>query len=158
MHLCHTRIANTKASILIAYRKCSFTETAFCVYSKRIEVRKCPWFLLCQLMVKNNYFGGWRKGEECTSCFCKQLDTNKISDLASQSIPSSVLKRAASNQGFIWLMISVKVISIQNEKVTNQIAVPPSHYCCLGMCFIDCLSIPAQHLLPFNVLIIAGEN
>lgn len=143
MHLCHTRIANTKASILIAYRKYSFTETAFCVYSKRTEVRKCPWFLLLADGKKQLLRGLEKRRGMYLSCFCKQLDTNKISDLASQSIPSSVLKRAASNQGFIWLMISIKVISIQNEKVTNQIAVPPSHYCCLGMCFIDCLSIPA---------------
>ena len=121
---------------------------------------------LCQLLVKKEKQQkhtitseiGEKEGEECTSCLCKQLDTNKISDLASQSIPSSVLKSAASKQDFISLMISIKVISTWNEKVTNQIAVPPSHDCCLGMHFIDCLSFLAWDLLLFNVLIIAGED
>lgn len=37
--------------------------------------------------------------------------------------------------GSIWLMISIQVISTQNEKVTHQMAGAPSHYPSLGNAF-----------------------
>lgn len=143
MDSCHTEIANIKRLNLCEHSESVLSKQLF-VHRNRTKIRKCPWFLLsvsCWYKTITLVAGGKERNVPLVSVNSSTLTKSQI--LLLNQYPAPWLKRVASHHHFVWLMISIKVISPQNEKVTNQIAVTPSHYYCLGMCLIDCLSIPA---------------